>query len=90
MGRLSDFKNKLADARDSAHIKVLEAKLDREQKKEQKFEKMKQDFLADTAKEAHKSGQPATIFENGQWYLFHPDGRKEPFAQPATTKPESQ
>lgn len=81
MGRFSDFKNKLADAKDSAQIKLLEAKLDREKKKEEKFENMKKDFLDKTAQDAHKSGQPATIFENGKWYIFHPDGRKEPLGQ---------
>lgn len=77
MGLFSDLKSKLADAKDTAHIKVLEAKLDREKKKELKFEKMKEDFLAQTAKEAHASGQPATVLENGQWYILYPDGRKE-------------
>lgn len=78
MGRLSNLKDKLSNAKDTVHIKLLEAQLERENKKEEKFEKTKQDFLAETARIAHKSGQPATVFEEGKWYILYPDGRKEP------------
>ncbi|CUM46624.1 uncharacterized protein AC631_05359 [Debaryomyces fabryi] len=78
MGRFSDLKNKLADARDTVHIKLLEAQLDRKEKQAEKFEKTKQDFLAELARLAQKSGQPATVFEEGKWYTLYPDGRKEP------------
>lgn len=78
MGRFSNLKDKFADAKDSVQIKILEAQLDREKKKEEKFEKNKKEFLDQVAKDAHKSGQPATVFEEGTWYILYPDGRKEP------------
>lgn len=85
MGRFSNLKDKLADARDSVQIKILEAQADREKKKEENFEKTRQKFLERVAKDAHRSGLPATLFENGQWYTFYPDGRKVPMCgtQPA-------
>lgn len=78
MGRFSDMKDRLANAKDAVHIKVLEAQLEREEKKKEKFEKTKQDFLAQLAKYAAQSGQPATIFEEGKWFQLHPDGLKVP------------
>ena len=72
------MKDKLANARDAVHIKVLEAQLERGKRKEEKFEKDKQDFLAELARLAHKNGQPATVFDEGKWYILYPDGRKEP------------
>lgn len=78
MGRFSDMKDKLANARDAVHIKVLEAQVEREEKKKEKFEKNKEDFIAQAAKLAKSNGQPATIFEEGKWFLLHPDGLKEP------------
>ena len=44
MGRFSNLKDKLADAKDSVHIKILEAQLDTEKKKEEKFEKNKKEL----------------------------------------------
>lgn len=88
MGRFSNWKDKLADAKDSVHIKILEAQLDREKKKQEDFEKTKQKFLDRTVKEAHKSGQPATVFEEGSWYILYPDGRKEPIAPQPTALQE--
>ena len=78
MGRFSDMKDRLVNAKDAVHIKALEAQLERGKKKEEKFEKTKQEFLAQQAKYAHQNGQPATVFEEGKWYLLHPDGRREP------------
>lgn len=78
MGRFSDMKDKLANAKDAVHIKLLEAQLDREEKKAENFEKQKEKFLAETTRLAHKSGQPATVFEEGKWYMLYPDGHKEP------------
>jgi hypothetical protein len=70
MGRFSDMKDRLANAKDAVHIKVLEAQLEKEEKKKEKFEKTKQDFLAQLAKYAAQSGQPATIFEEGKWFHY--------------------
>lgn len=78
MGRFSDMKDKLANARDAVHIKVLEAQLEREDKKKEKFEKDKQDFMAKQTKYGELSRQPATIFEGGKWFQLYPDGLKEP------------
>lgn len=78
MGRFSNLKDKLADVKDNVQIKILEAQLDRENKKQERFENMKTNFLAKVAEDAHKSGQPATIFEEGKWYTYYPDGRKVP------------
>jgi hypothetical protein len=85
MGRFSNLKDKLADAKDAVHIKYLEAQVEREKKKEADFEKNKQKFLERTAKWAHQSGQPATLFEGGVWYMYYPDGRKEPIAPQGPT-----
>lgn len=84
MGRFSDMKDKLANARDTVHIKVLEAQLEREERKKKQFEQNKQDFLAKLAKYLGPN-QPMTVFEEGKWYQMYADGRKVPIALGAET-----
>lgn len=65
MGRFSDMKDKLANAKDAVHIKILEVQLEWG-----KPRKMKQDILTQLAKYAQQSGQPATVFEEGYCILM--------------------
>lgn len=85
MGVLQSFKEKLADAKDLTP-RYAERKSELEEKKKRGSDRLKTECREQGAKDAQKSGLPATVFEDGRWCIYYPDGHTEliPSVLPAT------
>ncbi|SGZ52403.1 CIC11C00000004030 [Sungouiella intermedia] len=81
MGLFNNIKKKIQDAEDKLVMKMTDDFYKDAKPETERDRKLKEHHLQKAAEHAHKTGQPATILENGQWYIYHPDGRKEPLGQ---------
>lgn len=84
------LKSKIQSAEDKLVMKMTDDFYKNADKPETDREKkMKEYHLQKAAEHAHKSGQPASVMENGQWFILYPDGRKEPMGDQAQVSPNN-
>lgn len=86
MGLFNKIRAKIQSAEDKLVVKMTDDFYNNTPKPETEREKkMKEHHLQMAAKQAHKLGQPATILDNGNWFIIYPDGRREPLGSEGET-----